>query len=140
MSALETQFEGLTTEQLKGFKTGRSNIVATLSKLCFNDQYFNRAGKLLFRLALAENKEYSNNATGQFTQLFQLYLPGTEASYTQRIHLLNWCLECTSDSLDLILGAIRNALKLRGFFRGGDGEIRGLRKPYVDYRLSLIHI
>ena len=58
---------------------GRRNLVWTMEKVCFEPRTFERGAEMMLLLALAENEGISNNATGQFTALFPLYLPATAA-------------------------------------------------------------
>lgn len=57
----------------------RRNLVWALEKLSFNEAAFSKSAKCLLLLASAENERVGNNATGQFLQLFRVFLSGTEA-------------------------------------------------------------
>ena len=81
---------GLTADELQQVNAGRRYLVWALEKLAFRCESFDGAATMLRRLAASDTEEtISNNATGQFTQLFQLYLSGTEASPEIRLLVLD---------------------------------------------------
>lgn len=63
----------------------RRRLVWGLSHLLWFAATFNTALSLLFRLAMAETENFSNNATGEFTGAFQLQLGGTEVPFNERL-------------------------------------------------------
>jgi len=90
MSTIDRVFGTLTVEQLTQFQDGRRHLVWALEKLAFRKESFEDAATLLRRLGAAETEgRISNNASGQFKQLFQLYLSGTEAAPTTRLAVLD---------------------------------------------------
>lgn len=107
----------------------RRNLVWALENICRSEDAFMDAAKCLARLAIAENEEISNNATGQFVQLFHIYLSGTKADLKQRISLLQelCCDECY---LPLIMRALDNAFKSGTFYRS---STCGIETDDVDY-------
>lgn len=81
-------------EYLLSIVEGRQNIVWALEKLCFREKTFIDSAKVLMCLAVAEIETYySNNATDYFTQLFRIYLAGTEVGFDPRIEVLKWAVE-----------------------------------------------
>lgn len=81
------------TEYLTSIVEGRQNLVWALEKLCYRDETFIEATKILMCFAVAEIETYySNNATDYFTQLFRIYLAGTEVNYSPRVEVLKWAL------------------------------------------------
>lgn len=88
MANLKKIFDGKSSADLLDFKDGRRNLVWALERLCFRSETFEDATELLYRLAIAENESYANNATGQFLQLFQTFLAGTEVNLERRLKLL----------------------------------------------------
>ena len=105
----------------------RRNLVLTLEKLSFHSSTFHKAAMLLAKLALAENEDFSNNATGQFLQLFHVVLGGTEVDLVARLSLLN---EMAGDEQlsNLTIRAINSAFTARGFVRMGGAEKFGEKK------------
>jgi len=138
LDALEYTFDKLTHEDLLNFDLGRRNIIWALEKLVFRSELFHRAGKILARLAVAETENISNNATGQFAQLFQTFLPGTEANYSQRIELLDWCLSNEENIRykEIAIEAMDKALKYRGVGRSGGFERQGFSTTFRDFSPS----
>ena len=94
----------------------RRNLVWALENICRHEVAFEDAAKCLARLAIAENEDIANNATGQFVQLFHLYLSGTKANFKQRISLLQE-LRADESYLPLILQAIDNAFNTGPFHK-----------------------
>ena len=98
------------------YSDARRNLVWALENICMNADAFVDGGKCLARLAVAENESISNNATGQFLQLFHLYLSGTLADLKKRITLIQSLRE-NDDYLPLLIRAIGSAFVSRSFFR-----------------------
>ncbi len=73
--------------QIKG--DTRRHLVCALEKIAFHASTFDHGARLLLRLALSENEEWSNNATGQFKALFQMFLGNTTADGDARLALLD---------------------------------------------------
>jgi len=132
--ALERAFEGWTREQMLKVGPGRRNLVWSLEKLCWWAETFPKAAKLMLRFAAAENESWGNNATEQFKQLFQIYLPGTQANLKERIRVASEAL-CSEVKEEHALGilAIGHAFKTYSFSRDGGVESQGSRIPGRDY-------
>ena len=92
----------------------RRNLVWALENICHHEGAFYEAAKSLARLALAENEDFANNATGLFVQLFHIYLSGTRADLKQRISLLQELCDDERYTV-LILKAIDSAFKTGPF-------------------------
>lgn len=107
----------------------RRNLVWALENVCRSEHAFMDAAKCLARLAVAENEDISNNATGLFVQLFHIYLSGTKADLKQRISLLQE-LRCDECYLPLIMRALDNAFKSGTFYRS---NTCGIEADDVDY-------
>jgi len=84
-------------DDLLELRAGRRFLVWTLEKLCFREDTFEKASKVLLNFAAAENENIGNNATGQFCQLFQLVLPGTSVGLDKRFKALKFALEHDDD-------------------------------------------
>lgn len=67
----------------------RRDLVWALEKVAFRADTFEEGAHLLLRLALAENEQWGNNATGQFKGLFPLLLAETEADGNARLPVLD---------------------------------------------------
>jgi hypothetical protein len=86
MTTIQRIFGELNADDLKQVTSGRRHLVWALERLAFRKASFDAAAALLRRLAASETEgDISNNATGQFTQLYQLYLSGTEAPPEMRL-------------------------------------------------------
>jgi len=66
----------------------RRSFVWALSHLLWFSTTFAPAASSLFRLALAENESYGNNATGVLTGVFGTHLGGTEVPLRERVDWL----------------------------------------------------
>lgn len=108
----------------------RRNLVWALENICHHEVAFEYAAKCLARLAVAENENIANNATGLFVQLFHLYLSGTKANLQQRISLLQQ-LRTDEIYLPLILKAIDNAFNTGPFHRSNTCGIEENSEDYI---------
>jgi hypothetical protein len=107
---------------------GRRNLVWSLEILCFNNNTFNQAARILYRYAQAENESWSNNSRGIFKQLFRPYLSGTEADFNIRLEVLQYALSqpFVKDNAFLV-DAITAAFEIQGASRMGGPEQQGTR-------------
>lgn len=97
----------------------RRNLVWALEKLCFDGNSYQDACKVMALFAVAENEKWGNNATGQFKQLFHIYLPGTEAPLVERCDTLEYLLSAGSDYQELLLDSLDSAFDNGHFARDG---------------------
>lgn len=112
----------------------RRNLVWAIERLCWWKDTFPRASKMMLALALTENETWSNNATGQFLQLFHVYLPGTEADLKARLQVIVDGLESqVLEERKLAIKALGSALDTGGFSRGAGADTQGSRLPRRDY-------
>lgn len=110
-------------DSLKNIKEGRRNLVWTIEKICFDPNTFDKGAEMMLLLAMAENEQISNNATGQFLTLFPIYLPATATSLEHRLKFLQQQ-QKFSDRHFLLIKAIDRALRTRNFiyFRGAEQQ------------------
>ena len=136
MDVLDRALGDLSVAQLKAFREGRSHIVWALERLVFRHQTFGPAATLLRLLGAAEVEEQiSNNASGQFKQLFQLYLSGTEAPPADRLLVLDAGLASSvAGERELCIDALERMLQVHHFSRGGGAEEIGTSERLVDWQ------
>ena len=135
MRALESAIGAATNEQLEQFADGRRNVIWALQKLVFRKQTFLVAATLLRRFAVAENEDWSNNASGIFLGLFRLYLSGTEAEPADRLIVLDEGLASSNPvEQKLCVDALENMLTTHHFSRSGGAEEIGSAAPLEDWR------
>lgn len=116
---------------------GRQNLVWALEKLCFREETFIESTKVLMCFAVAEIETYySNNATDYFTQLFRIFLAGTEVGYAPRIEVLKWALEKQDSDFDtLVIKACERAFTpMTNLHKMGGAENQGGLLPLEDYK------
>lgn len=116
---------------------GRQNIVWALEKLCFREKTFIDSAKVLMCFAAAEIETYySNNATDYFTQLFRIYLAGTEVGFDPRIEVLQWAIEKKDTDFDaLVIKASERAFTpTYNLHKMMGAEKQGGLLPLEDYR------
>ena len=128
----------------------RRNLVWALEKLCFDGNSYQDASKVLALFAVAENETWGNNASGQFKQLFHIYLPGTEATLDERIGTLEFLLSASSEYQNLLLDCLDRAFDNGHFIRDGAGARFGLEtkkdytpktnKEIIDYWMACCRI
>lgn len=139
---LYRQFNNKKTEELLEFKEGRRNIIWTLEKLCFGKETFANSTKILYRLAVAENESWANNATGQFLQLFHIFLAGTEVSLKERLKIIKWGLGMKDEKFtQLAIKAMASGLTTNHFVRMKGAERQGIDElkdyaPIYDVEIS----
>lgn len=114
----------------------RRRYVNTLEKLCFSKDSFDYGVQLLAKFALAENETWGNNSTGQFLQLFNILLPGTQSNYHERIMALETLHEKSILYDELILKAIGTAFKSGSFSRMNGAEKFGFETKQDYYPSS----
>lgn len=137
LEALEKFINQFSIDKLKTeFVAGRRYIVWSLEKLVFRKNLFDRSAKLMCLLAVAENENISNNATGQLIHLFQPFLAGTEADFEERIKIIDWCLENKSNKefLKLSIQAMGRALTAHHHTRMLGAERQGFSTILKDYK------
>lgn len=124
MTTIQGVFGELTAEELKQVTLGRRYVVWALEKLAFRKASFDSAATLLRRLAASETEgDISNNATGQFSQLYQLYLSGTEAPPEMRLLVLDDGLGSSNPrDREVCIAALNRMLETGHFSRGGGAE------------------
>jgi hypothetical protein len=123
-------------EFLKTIVEGRQNLVWALERLCFREETFVESAKVLMCFAVAEIETYySNNATDYFTQLFRIFLAGTEVGYTPRVEVLKWALEKQDTDFDvLVIKACERAFTpMSNIHKMGGAENQGGLLPLEDY-------
>lgn len=117
----------MSVDLLRGIDEGRRNLVWTIEKICFEPNTFDRGAEMMLLLAVAENENISNNATGQFVALFPLYLPATAATLEQRLLFIQRQTQYKERQL-LLMSALGRALRTRDFIFWGGSEQRGTEK------------
>ncbi|MCZ6773637.1 MAG: hypothetical protein O7G83_16890 [Proteobacteria bacterium] len=135
MATIDQVFGNLSTDELANVRVGRRHLVWALEKLVFRKETFERAATLLRRLAVAETEDrIGNNATGQFEQLFQIYLSGTEAEPSVRLLVLDEGLRSTNvKERELCVDALGHMLHTHHFSRTGGSEEIGSRQRLKDW-------
>lgn len=116
----------------------RRNLVWALEMLVFHKSCFEKAAWCLFKLAQFENEDFSNNAIGQFTQLFRWQLSGNGADFEQRLKLLNRCISLNSENSDLVvIEAIKMAISPLGGSRTIGAEFQGTQPEMKEWRPAI---
>lgn len=129
---LERVLEPLSTVELKGLAGDlRRDLVRTAEKIAFVSRTFERGARLLLDLAVAENENWANNATGQFKGLFPVVLGGTEADGQERLRFLDKALQTTDNNrLNILVEALLKGAKTEGFSRSIGAEVHGSRPMF----------
>ena len=112
---------------------GRRNVVWALERLCFAHESYHDGVMMMARLAVAENEDISNNATGQLVQLFHIGLAGTEVSLKERLQTLKNLVNEGEEYISLVIRCFDAALRNGGFTKMGGAEKFGFenRKDYT---------
>lgn len=101
---------------------GRRNVVWALEKLCFAKESYHDAIMVLARLAVAENESIGNNAIGQLTQLFHIYLAGTEVDLHERFWALEQLINKENTFTPIVIKCFGAAFRNGDFMRMGGAE------------------
>lgn len=135
--ALNRVFGLMSIEELLQVGPGRRNIIWALEKLCFWEETFESASRILLLFAAAENESWGNNATAQFLQLFHFVLSGTQSHPDVRIKVIDYALESKSPEVQLIgVEALGHALQTQHFNRMVGVEKQGSRPVQKEWRPS----
>lgn len=122
-------------DELAVFEEGRRHTIWALEKLVFRRQTFDAAARLLLKLGAAENENWSNNASGQFTGLFQLHLSGTEATPAEKLLVLDDGLSDADGRIrQLCIKALDRMLESGHFSRSGGSEHIGAGEALEDWQ------
>ncbi len=139
VALLEHIMEPLTFDDLKNV-TGdvRRNLVRALEKIAFLEETFERGALLLLDLAVSENEDWANNATGEFKALFPVFLSNTVAPAAPRLQLLDDLLrENYPQRMPVVIEALLEACNLHSHSRMVGPEIHGSRPALVPWRPKL---
>jgi hypothetical protein len=113
----------------------RRNLVWGLEKICFHKDQFFKGATCLLLLASQENEDWSNNATGMFTQLFRVYLSGTEAEPAVRASLLELESQKNKINIDLVIvKALETVFETFGASRTIGAEYQGTKAPLIEWQ------
>lgn len=126
-NCLWSVFSNMNTEQIHQIKEGRRNLVWTLEKLCFDARTYEQGMKLLLMFGVAENETWGNNASNEFVHLFKIYLPGTQASLSERLEVLKWGIN-HAPYKELSLKAVASALETSHFSYVSGAENQGTKQ------------
>jgi len=134
LACLDRVYGDLTPSEIVEVGPGRRHLVWALEDLCFWASTFPGAARLMLLFAAGENEKISNNATGQFAQLFQARLPGTQANLGLRYNTLKQFLETDNEEMQSVLQkAIGKGLEFSSFHRTMGVEQQGGRMGLMDY-------
>ena len=136
ISALSQILKFQTHEQLLGISGDvRRNLVWALEKLCFHARLFEDAAWSLLLLASAENESYGNNAQGNFTQLFRVYLSGTAATPDLRLLVIKRAIDRNDVNFKhVILKALEAMITTYGGTRTIGAEYQGTKPPLQEWK------
>jgi hypothetical protein len=115
----------------------RRNLVWALEESCVNADAFEDACKLLGMLAVAENEDISNNATGVFLEKFHIILSGTQANLGKRENVMRFLFNKGVEFYPLLVKAINSAFETRSNYHIPTYTERKLDiKPRTSVKIS----
>lgn len=113
----------------------RRNLVGALEKIAFNSTTFEDGARLLLRLAVKENESWDDNALGQFTELFPVFLGNTAASAQPRLAMLDEAADSDDPTQRLIaVEALTKGVGTFHFSRVVGPETHGARPALHPWR------
>ena len=133
MRTLDRILLPLELEDLGSFSyTTRAHLVLALERLVFRNATFERAARMLLRLAVAA--PMNDAAARNFQQLFHLHLSGTEVAPDRRLSVVDEGLQSRDErEREICLGALGNMLDTAHFSRSGGSEEIGSAAPLEDW-------
>lgn len=117
----------LSVDELKQISVGRRNLVWTVEKLCFDPRTFAEGAFIMMRLGVAENENWSNNASSDFASLFPIILPATSVDLNTRLSFLKENIR-SEENKPLIVRALSSALKMGQFVYFSGAEKQGTKE------------
>jgi DNA-binding transcriptional regulator YiaG len=106
----------------------RRNLVQALGKIAFRDDTFEQGALLMLALASAENEDWSNNATGEFKNLFSVLGGSTAAGPRARLQMLDDVISKGDERrLMLVVDALLQGASTQGGYRIVGAELHGSR-------------
>jgi hypothetical protein len=137
VNALMAVFGDKNQEYISRIIKGRRNLVWALESLCFDKNSFSRAAKILYAFAVSENETWANNATNQFIHLYQLGLPGTTASFIERMEIIQYGLDKKDlEYRKIAVKAMGRGLLNDRFSRTGGAENQGVLRQSKDFEIT----
>lgn len=134
VNALERAFGSWNKEQLLQVQAGRRNLVWALQKLCFWENTFPIAARILLSFAVAENETWGNNSTNLFFQLYHYSLSGTQATPDLRLQVIDEALASGDiEYKQIAVEALGHALRTHHFSRDCNAENQGSRGAQKDW-------
>jgi hypothetical protein len=123
---------GLSIDELKEIKEGRLYLSSALQKLVLRQKSFISAARILMRIAAASNDTWGDSSASTFTNLFQLYLSGTEAGPSERFGILDEGISSKDPQLlQICVDALASTLNRYHFSRAGGTERIGTQTPFA---------
>lgn len=135
-AALSHVFQAVETGNFKEIEGDtRRNLVWALERLCFHQSTFAESINSLLQLAVEENENWANNATGLFKQLFGTFISGTEAPPEVRLRFIDQLLGSGDPArISLAIEALGSAIDSRGSTRTVGAEYQGAGVPLKEWR------
>ena len=136
VTLIERLVEPLSIEETKSIDGDlRRHLVWALEKIAFVEETFEQGARLLFKLALAENESWDNNATAEFKAIFQVLLGNTAAGGPKRLRLLDEFIENNDASeMPLVVEALLRGASTHSYSRGVGPEIHGSRPALAPWQ------
>jgi hypothetical protein len=111
IDVIDSLLESRSTAELReSLERGRRGFVNALEVLIWFSDTFERAAWALLRLAIAENEQWSNNATGAIQGIFRVFLGGTSTPYTERLAWTRSALARYPESAPILATGLANSL------------------------------
>ncbi len=136
--AIYNAFKKYSVEELKKITIERRELVWALENLCFWKKTFDNSARTLLMLAAAENESWANNATGILTQLFHIFLSGTQAEPKQRLNIVKEALVKNEEEYKILaIKILGSAIVTEGFAKMSGPEKQGSRPTSEEWKPAL---
>jgi len=136
VSLIERVLSPLTTDELRNVSGHvRRELVRAVEKISFHADTFDRGAALLLDLAVAENEQWSNNATGQYKALFPVVFGNTVAGAAARLLALDDALSSSDPArLEVAVDAALEGWRIHSFSRTIGVEMQGTRPALAPWQ------
>lgn len=131
---LNDLFKNAEYDDLRENLISRRELINALQHIIWEEETFEEGMNILLKLAIAENENYANNATGIFSERFPIYLPDTSTSLKNRMNYLKKLNQSDDDRvITHLLNALTRVFSTRHFHRTVYAEIQGFKPLHVEY-------
>lgn len=131
---LDDLFKKAEYDDLRENLTSRRELIYALQHVIWEEETFEEGMNVLLKLAIAENENYANNATGIFCERFPIYLPDTSTPLNNRMNYLKKLNQSDDKRVILqLLNALTRVFSTKYYSKTIYAEIQGFKPLGKEY-------